>query len=156
MRRTRRPVKCFRGAVIGTIDAECTTGGSCLDSHLNRRRKGSCLGDRPVHRDVNRISRSRKGARAAAGPLAETVTGGWRCTDGDTCASGSPAARGTYLAPCPSVHGQVILGAEFRGVGRVVGWGNGMRDGPAVTPATKVVAHTCATVLRRSGRNGVR
>src|SRR5438477_10373090 len=114
-------------------------------------RKVSCLADRSVHGDVKRISRSRVGARSAAGPLAETVTGGWRCTDGDTCASGSPTARGTYLAACPSVHGQEILSAEFRGVGRVRGWGNGMRDGPAVTPATKVVAHTCATVLRRSG-----
>src|SRR5947207_13200175 len=59
------------------------------------------------------------------------------------------------MAACPSVHGQVILGAEFRRVGRLLGWGDGMRDSPGVTPAAEVVANTWGTALRRSGRYGM-
>jgi len=88
--------------------------------------KGSCLGDRPVHRDGSRIVRPRVGARSAASPSGEAITGGWRCTDRESRATASPTARGTYRAPCPSTHRQVILGAEFRCVGRVRGWGHGM------------------------------
>jgi len=84
------------------------------------------LGDRPVHRDGTRIIRSRVGARAAPSPIAEAITGGWRCADRDTAATGFPVAPGTYMAACPSGHGQVILGAEFSRVGRVLGWGDGM------------------------------
>jgi len=88
--------------------------------------KGSRLGDRPVHRDGTRIIRSRVGARAAPSPIAEAITGGWRCANRDGAATCFPGARGTYLAPCPGVHGQVILGAEFRRVGRVLGWSDAM------------------------------
>src|SRR5437773_11556583 len=128
MSRTRHPLKYLGGAVTGAIDAERTTGWTRLHSHVNcwRRGKGSGLGDRPVHGNGNRIIRSRVGARAAAHPIAETITVGWRCTDGNTRASRSPAAGGTYLAACPSVHRQVILGAEFRRVGRLLGWGDSM------------------------------
>ena len=84
------------------------------------------LADGSHYGDGTRIIRSRIGARAAARPIAETITVGWRCTDGNTRASRSPAVHGTYLAACPSVHRQVILGAEFRRVGRVLGWGDGM------------------------------
>jgi len=88
--------------------------------------KGSRLGDRPVHRDVNRISRSREGASAAASPIAETITGGCRCADRESRATGFPLAHGTYLTACPSDHGQIILGAEMSGVGRVRRWGDSM------------------------------
>ena len=88
--------------------------------------KGSRLADRSHYGDGTRIIRSRIGARAAARPIAKAITGGWRCTDGDICATGSPAAIGTYLAACPSVHRQVILGAEFSRVSLVRGWGNAM------------------------------
>jgi len=84
--------------------------------------KGSRLGDRPEHGDGTRIIRSSVRARAAASPTGETVTGGWRCANGDSAATCFPSAPGTYMAACPSVHGQVILGAEFRRVGRVLGW----------------------------------
>ena len=88
--------------------------------------KGSRLGDRPEHGDGTRIIRPRVGACAAASPSGETVTGGWRCTDRESRATSMPTAPGTYMAACPSVHGQVILGAEFSRVGRVLGWGDGM------------------------------
>ena len=88
--------------------------------------KGSRLGDRPVHRDGTRIIRSRVGARAAPSPIAEAITGGWRCANRENRATGSPTARGTYMAACPGVHGQVILGAEFRRVGRVLSWSDAM------------------------------
>ena len=141
MRRTRRPRKCLGGAVIGAIDAEGETGRSCLDSYLNRcrrwrrrscrrrswsRGKGGCLGNRPEHSDGNRIIRSRVGARAAPTPIAEAITGGWRCANRDGAATCFPGARGTYLATCPGVHRQVILGAELRRVGRVLAWGDTM------------------------------
>jgi len=86
--------------------------------------KGSRLGDGPEHGDGTRIIRSRIGARAAASPSGETVTGGWRCADRESRTTGPPTTRGTYTAPCPGVHGKVILGAEFRRVGRVLGWGD--------------------------------
>ena len=86
--------------------------------------KGSCLGDRPHHRDGTRIIRSRIGARAAARPIAETITGGWRCANRESRATSMPTAPGTYMAACPSAHRQVILGAEFRRVGGVLGWGD--------------------------------
>ena len=88
--------------------------------------KGSRLGDRPHHRDGTRIIRSRIRARAAASPIAETVTGGWRCADRESRTTGPPAAPGTYLAPCSNIHRQIILGAEFSRVGRVLGWGDTM------------------------------
>jgi len=88
--------------------------------------KGSRLGDRPEHGDGTRIIRSRIGPRAAASPSGETVTGGRRCADRESRATSMPTAPGTYMAACPSAHGQVILGAEFRRVGRVLGWGDGM------------------------------
>ena len=88
--------------------------------------KGSRLGDRPHHRDGTRIIRSRIRARAAASPIAETVTSGWRCADRDSAATGFPSAAGTYLAACPGTHRQIILGAEFSRVGRVLGWGDTM------------------------------
>ena len=88
--------------------------------------KGSRLGDRPEHGDGTRIIRPRVGACAAASPSGETVTGGWRCADGDNRASAFPVAPGTYVAACPGAHRQVILGGERRRVGRVLGWGNSM------------------------------
>ena len=88
--------------------------------------KGSRLGDRPHHRDGTRIIRSRIRARAAASPIAETVTSGWRCANRDSAATCFPSAAGTYLAPCPGTHRQIILGAEFSRVGRVLGWGDTM------------------------------
>ena len=88
--------------------------------------KGSRLGDRPEHGDGTRIIRSRVRARAAASPSGETVTGGWRCADGDNRASAFPVAPGTYMAACPGAHRQVILGAEFRRVSRVPGWCDAM------------------------------
>jgi len=63
-----------------------------------------------------------------------------------------PSASGTYVASDPSVHREVILGAEFRCVGRVLGRSNRMWDSPAVTPVAEVVAHSRVPVLRRSGR----
>ena len=88
--------------------------------------KGSRLGDRPVHGDGSRIVRSRIGARAAPSPIAETITGGRRCADRESRATSMPTAPGTYMAACPSAHGHVILGAEFRRVGRLHRWGDGM------------------------------
>ena len=88
--------------------------------------KGSRLGDRPEHGDGTRIIRSGIGARAAASPIAEAIIGGWRCADRENRTTSMPTAPGTYVAACPSAHGQVILGAEFSRVGRVLGWGNGM------------------------------
>src|SRR5947207_14017221 len=116
--------------------------------------KGSRLGDRPVHGDGNRIIRSRVGARAAARPIAETITVGWRCTDANTRASRSPAAGGTYLATNSSVHGQVIFGAEFRREGRLLRCGDGMCVGSFVTPVTKVVAISRAAAFRHIVRDG--
>ena len=84
------------------------------------------LADGSHYGDGTRIIRSGIGARSAARPIAETVTGGWRCADRDTAATGFPVARGTYMAACSSVHGQEILGAEFRRVGGRHGWGDGM------------------------------
>ena len=86
--------------------------------------KGSRLGDRPVHRDGTRIIHSRVGARAAASPSAEAVTGRWRCADRESRATGSPTAPGTYMAACPGTYRQVILGAEFRRIGRLFRWGD--------------------------------
>jgi len=88
--------------------------------------KGSRLGDRSEHGDGTRIIRSRIGPRAAASPSGETVTGGRRCADRESRATSMPTAPGTYMASCPSAHGQVILGAEFRRVGGVLRWGDGM------------------------------
>ena len=89
--------------------------------------KRSRLGDRPEHRDGTRIIRSRIGARSAASPIAEAITGGWRCAERESRATGSPTAIGTYrLAACPGAHGQVILSGKFRRVGRVVRWGDAM------------------------------
>ena len=88
--------------------------------------KGSRLGDRPEHGDGTRIIRSRIGARAAASPSAEAIIGGWRCADRESRATSMPTAPGTYMAACPGAHGQVILGAEFSRVGRVLGWGDVM------------------------------
>ena len=88
--------------------------------------KGSRLGDRPEHGDGTRIIRSGIGARAAARPIAETVNGGWRCADRESRATSTPTARGTYMAACPSAYRQVILGAEFRRVGCLHRWGDGM------------------------------
>ena len=88
--------------------------------------KGSRLGDGPEHGDGTRIIRSRIGPRAAASPSAETVTGGWRCANRESRATGSPTTRGTYMAACPGAHRQVILGDEFRRVGRGLRWGDGM------------------------------
>src|SRR5437762_12480374 len=70
--------------------------------------KGSRLADRSHYGDGTRIIRSRIGARAAASPSAETVTGGRRRANGDSCATGSPTAPGTYIAACHGDHGQVI------------------------------------------------
>ena len=98
---------------------ELNEGGSLMG-------KGSRLADRRVHRDGSRIIRSRVGARAAASPIAEAITGGWRCANRDCAGTCFPGARGTYLATCSGVHGQVILGAEFRRVGRALGWGDAM------------------------------
>src|SRR5947207_3152981 len=141
MTRTRRPRKCLGGAVIGAIDTEGKTGRSCLDSYLNRRRrwrwricgrriwsrgKVGRLGDGSHYGDGTRIIRSRIGARATASPIAEAITSGRRCADRDTAATGFPGARRTYLAAYSSVHRQVILGAEFRRVSRVLGWGDAM------------------------------
>ena len=122
MRRTRRPRKCLGAAIIGVIDAEGATGGSCSDSHLNRwrRGKGSGLADRPGHGNGTRIIRSRIGARSAASPIAEAIIGGCRCADRESRATSMPTARGTYMAACPGAHGQVILGAELRRVGRAL------------------------------------
>src|SRR5204863_194702 len=117
--------------------------------------KGSHLGDRPEHGDGTRIIRSSVRARAAASPIAETIIGGCRCADRESRTTGSPTAPGIYMAACPSDHRQVVLGGELRRVGRVLGWGDGMRDGPGVTPATKVVTNIRATALRRSGRYGM-
>ena len=88
--------------------------------------KGSRLGDRPEHGDGTRIIRSRIGAQPAASPIAEAITGGWRCADRESRTTGPPTTRGTYMAACPSTYRQVILGAEFRRVGRALGWGDGM------------------------------
>ena len=88
--------------------------------------KASRLGDRSHYGDGTRIIRSRIGARAAARPIAETITGGRRCANRESRTTSMPTAPGTYMAACPSAHGQVILGAEFSRVGRVLGWGDGM------------------------------
>ena len=88
--------------------------------------KGSRLGDRPAHRDGTRIIRSRVGARAAASPIAETITGGRRRTNRQSQATAFPTAIGTYLATGSSTHRQVILGAKCRRVGLVLRWGDGM------------------------------
>ena len=88
--------------------------------------KGSRLGDRPEHGDGTRIIRPRVGACAAASPSGETVTGGWRCADGDNRASAFPVAPGTYMAACPGAHRQIVLGGERRRVGRVLSWGDSM------------------------------
>jgi len=88
--------------------------------------KGSGLGDRPEHGDGTRIIRSSVRARAAASPIAEAIIGGWRCADRESRATSMPVAPGTYMAACPSAHGQVILGAEFRRVSHVLGWGDAM------------------------------
>ena len=88
--------------------------------------KGSRLADRSHYGDGTRIIRSSIGARAAARPIAEAVTGGWRCANRDTAATCFPGARGTYLAPCPGVHRQIVLGGERRRVGRVLSWGDSM------------------------------
>ena len=88
--------------------------------------KGSRLADRSHYGDGTRIIRSRIGARAAASPSVETVTGGRRCANRESRATGSPTAPGTYMAPCSSIHRQIILGAEFSRVGRALGWGDGM------------------------------
>ena len=88
--------------------------------------KGSRLGDGSHYGDGTRIIRSRIGARSAASPIAETITGGWRCADRESRATSMPTAPGTYMAACPSAHGQVILGAEFRRVSRVLGWCDAM------------------------------
>ena len=109
----------MRGAIAAVPAASIPLAGSIMD-------KGSRLGDRPVHRDGTRIIRSRIGARSAASPIAKAITGGWRCAERESRATGSPAAIGTYLAACPSVHRQVILGAEFRRVSLVIGRGNAM------------------------------
>ena len=110
----------MRGAIAAVPAASIPLAGSIMD-------KGSRLGDRPVHRDGTRIIRSRIGARSAASPIAKAITGGWRCADRESRATGSPTAIGTYrLAACPGAHGQVILSDEFRRVGRVVRWGDRM------------------------------
>ena len=88
--------------------------------------KGSCLGDRSEHGDGTRIIRSSVRARAAASPIAEAIIGGCCCADRESRATASPTAGGTYMAACPSAHSQVILGAEFRRVSRVLGWGDAM------------------------------
>ena len=88
--------------------------------------KGRCLSDRSEHGDGTRIIRSRIGARSAASPSAETVTGRCRCADRESRATSMPTAPGTYMAACPSTYRQVILGAEFRRVGGALGWGDGM------------------------------
>ena len=88
--------------------------------------KGSGLGDRPERGDGTRIIRSRIGARAAASPSAEAIIGGWRCADRESRATSMPTAPGTYLAPCPGVHRQIVLGGERRRVGRVLRWGDSM------------------------------
>ena len=84
------------------------------------------LADGSHYGDGTRIIRSRIGARAAARPIAEAITGGWRCADRESRTTSMPTAPGTYMAACPSAHGQVILGAEFSRVGRVLGWGDVM------------------------------
>jgi len=117
--------------------------------------KGSRLGDRPEHGDGTRIIRSSVRARAAASPIAEAIIGGWRCADRESRATSMPTVPGTYMAACPSAHSEVILGAEFRRVGRLHRGRDAMRDGSGVTPATKVVANIRATALRRSGRYGM-
>ena len=88
--------------------------------------KGSGLGDGPEHGDGTRIIHSRIGARAAASPSGETVTGGRRCADRESRATASPTTRGTYMAACAGTYREVILGAEFSRVSRVLGWGDGM------------------------------
>ena len=88
--------------------------------------KSSRLADRSHYGDGTRIIRSRIGARSAASPIAEAIIGGCRCADRESRATGSPTAPGTYMAACPGAHGQVILGAEFSRVGRVLGWGDVM------------------------------
>jgi len=98
---------------------ELNEGGSLMG-------KGSRLADRRVHRDGSRIIRSRVGARAAAGPVAETIKVGWRCANRESRATSMPTASGIDVAACPSAHGQEILGAEFSRVGRALGWGDGM------------------------------
>ena len=84
------------------------------------------LADGSHYGDGTRIIRSSVRARAAASPIAETITGGRRCADRDTAATGFPVAPGTYMAACSSVHGQEILGAEFHRVGRAHGRSDGM------------------------------
>ena len=84
------------------------------------------LADGSHYGDGTRIIRSRIGARSAASPIAEAVIGGWRCADRESRATSMPTAPGTYMAACPSAHGQVILGAEFRRVSRVLGWCDAM------------------------------
>ena len=88
--------------------------------------KGSRLGDRSEHRDGTRIIRSRIGARATASPIAEAIIGGWRCADRESRATSMPTAPGTYMAAYSSAHGQEILGPEFRRVGRLFRWRDGM------------------------------
>ena len=88
--------------------------------------KSSRLGDRRDHGDGTRIIRSRIRARAAASPTGEAITGGCCCADRESRATSMPTVPGTYMAACPSAHGQVILGAEFRRIGCLVRWGDGV------------------------------
>ena len=113
------------------------------------------LADGSHYGDGTRIIRSRIGARAAASPSAETITGGWRCADRESRATGSPTAPGTYMAACPSAHGHVELGAKFGGVRRSACRRDRMGDRAAVTPTAKIVAHARGTALRRGGGNRV-
>lgn len=84
------------------------------------------LADGSHYGDGTRIIRSGIGARSAARPIAETITGGWRCADRESRTTGPPAAPGTYMAACPGTYRQVILGAEFCRVSRVLGWSDAM------------------------------
>ena len=112
-------VRCSVGGSSALTNFRAEPGGSVMG-------KGSRLGDRPEHGDGTRIIRSRIGARAAASPIAETITGRRRCADRESRATSMPTAPGTYMAACPSTYRQVILGAEFRRVGRLHRWGDAM------------------------------
>ena len=78
------------------------------------------LGDGSHYGDGTRIIRSRIGARSAARPIAETITGGWRCADRESRTTSMPTAPGTYMAACPSAYSQVILGGKFSGESRIL------------------------------------
>jgi hypothetical protein len=117
--------------------------------------ESSCLRDGSTHCNQARIVCTGVRTGSDATPIAEAVAGSWHCTNRDSRSSVFPSTNGSHPTTGAVAHCEVIFGAKIRGVTGVSSGSNSVRDRSAIAPIHPHVLNACATVLRRSGGDGV-